>query len=241
MIPIATKQYWYASAYMGLLFLMPWLNKFLRGCSKTECLRLFKSMILFIVYVTCANRVGDCFTLNGGYSLLWLIILYLIGAVTKKCNLAKDLKIKKLIVGIIGCILLNWSAEVFIPEYTISISNMLNNYTSITVSYVAFAFVIIFLKLKLSRKKERIIAYFSPAVFGVYLIHTQPVIWKYLMKNAFTWVADFNVVIIPFVILMCAISVFCICIFVEKIRLLIFSFLKIDENVWKIMDNIGKR
>ena len=34
--PIASKQYWYASSYAALFFLIPWINKLVRSCSKKE-------------------------------------------------------------------------------------------------------------------------------------------------------------------------------------------------------------
>lgn len=140
------------------------------------------------------------------------------------------------LLGILGCILLNWSVKVFIPEHIIS--NILINYISITVSYVAFALVIIFSKLSLGKKTKKIIACFSPAVFGVYLIHTQPIIWEHFMREAFAWFVDLDLIIIPFAILICALGIFVSCILVEKIRLIIFDFLRIDKSIKKIADHM---
>ena len=81
LLPVATKAYWYVSAYAGLFFIIPWLNKLMRSCSKKEETSLITVILfIFVGYVTFANKVGDCFKLSRGYSFVWLTILYLIGA-----------------------------------------------------------------------------------------------------------------------------------------------------------------
>lgn len=239
MFPIASVYWWYVSAYMGLLFFKPWLDKFLRECDKKECLSLLKGIIILDLYLTFSNKWGDCFEFSNGYSVLWLIILYLTGAVIKKCELTKYFKKKKMILGIMGCILLSWSLKVFIPEHTIS--ELLINYTSIVVSYIAFALVIIFSQLRISKKTEKVIACFTPAVFGCYLIHMHPIIYENLIIERFTWIANLDLLIIPFAILICATGIFFVCILVEKIRLRIFEFLKIDKIIKQVANTLDNQ
>ncbi|MGM9566799.1 MAG: acyltransferase family protein [Clostridia bacterium] len=118
MFPIALKQYWYASAYAGLFFVIPWINKLLQSCSKRECsLLVFVIVSVFVLYVTVANWFGDCFLLGRGYSFVWLVILYVVGAWMKKCNIPARFKTGTLFVGIAGCILFTWILKVFTGKY----------------------------------------------------------------------------------------------------------------------------
>lgn len=230
LFPIASKQYWYASAYAGLFFVIPWINKLLKSCTKKESTRLVLILTsLFMLYGTFANKLGDCFSLNGGYSMMWLVILYIIGAWMKKCHIPTYFNNCKLMIGVIGCILLTWMIKIFPIENIFS--NLFISYISITIIYIAFAFVIIFSKLQLGNNTKKIIKCFSPAAFGVYLIHCQSMIWGHFMSGAFTWILDFPWWLLFVEVLISAMCIFICCLFIEKVRLILFHLLGINRFV----------
>ena len=78
------NSYWYFSSYFALFFFIPFINKLIDVLDK----RSFKRLIITIVLVlTFINLLSDSFALNDGYSLVWLIVLYLVGAYIKIYNL----------------------------------------------------------------------------------------------------------------------------------------------------------
>ena len=226
-LPVASGAYWYVSAYAGLFFIIPWLNKLMRSCNLKEATRLITVVIFaFVVYVTFANCLGDCFKLEGGYSFVWLSILYLVGAWLKKCDIPKHIRNSYFLVGSAICIVFSWFAHEFIP---VSVFSVFVNYTSFTIVFVAISLVSVFSKLHFSPKSSKVIACFAPAAFGVYLIHVQPIVWGHFMSNAFVWIADFPAWLLPTLVLGSSFVIFVVCLLIEKIRLILFKLLKINQ------------
>lgn len=233
LFPIASKQYWYASAYAGLFFVIPWINKLLQSCNQKECSRLVLMLsTVFMLYGTLANKLGDCFSLNGGYSFIWLMILYIVGAWIKKCNIQTYINKKILMTGIIGSIILTWILKILFVEN--AFANLFISYTSITIIYIAFAFVVIFSKLQLGNYIKKVIKFFSPAAFGVYLIHTHPIIWGHFMAGSFTWILHSSHWLFVIEILISALCIFICCLLIEKARLIIFHFIGINRFIDQI-------
>ena len=225
--PVASEAYWYVSAYAGLFFIIPWLNKLMRSCNTKEATCLIAILIfIFVGYVTFSNFWGDCFRLEGGYSFVWLSILYLVGAWLKKCDIPKKIRNSFFFLGSAICIAFSWFAHEFIP---ISFFGVFVNFTSFTIVFVAISLVCVFSKLHFNSKSSKVIAFFAPAAFGVYLIHVQPLVWRYFMSNAFVWIADFTAWLLPILVLGSAFCLFVICLLIEKLRLILFKLLKINQ------------
>ena len=80
---IGTKQYWYFNMYTLLILFMPILNAGIKKLNKKHMAMISLGFfILASVYKTICDR--DLFALSGGYSAMWLIMLYFIGATARK-------------------------------------------------------------------------------------------------------------------------------------------------------------
>ena len=88
-LPVSNKLYWYFSSYVLLFFLIPVINIVIEKTDKKQSI-IFLSIILFLCCVL--NSKIDVFTLNNGYSSLWLAVMASIGAFIKKYNF--NIKIK---------------------------------------------------------------------------------------------------------------------------------------------------
>ena len=53
----------------------------------------------------------------------------------------------------------------------------------------------------------------------------------YLIKNAFTWVSKVNPWGFPIVVVFVTFSIFAICLLIERIRISVFKFCKIDNMI----------
>lgn len=76
--PITRNSWWYASCYFGLFLLIPVLNYIINRVEK----RHIQQFILFALIVASFSSFvyGDGLCLKFGYSVTWLIILYVLGA-----------------------------------------------------------------------------------------------------------------------------------------------------------------
>lgn len=244
-LPVASEQYWYFTAYTGVFFIIPWLNKIVQSLKKENFKGFVICLFCFSLYVTTVSQFGkDPFNLKLGLSFLWLAILYIVGAYIKKYEIYNQFKRKRLIIAIIWLIALTWSWKIGIGKLTIGLfgkkigDDWLVPYTSPTILAIAIAVVFIFINLNIKKFWQKIIKFISPAAFGVYLIHSQPFIEVYVITGKYACIGDLAIYLIPFAVFGATITIFTIGIFIDKIRGLLFEILKVDkfsENIEKIM------
>ena len=76
--PIMKKQYWYITAYSGLFILIPILNRAIVNLSGRELLKI--CLAIFVVFSLIPTLLNETvFGLGGGYSAIWLLLLYICG------------------------------------------------------------------------------------------------------------------------------------------------------------------
>ena len=76
--PIMKKQYWYMTAYAGLFILIPILNRAIVNLSGRELLKI--CIAIFLVFSLIPTLLNETvFGLGGGYSAIWLLLLYICG------------------------------------------------------------------------------------------------------------------------------------------------------------------
>ena len=223
--PISTSAYWYATAYTGLFFIIPWLNKLIRSCSKSE-MNLLALIIFFIYscYATVSSHYSDIFRLESGYSFAWLTILYILGAWIKKCDISHRIARVFWIVLSVGCILITWLAQIFVSSLFVS-------YTSPTIVIVAVGFVAFFSTATLTKKLVIFTTIFSPAAFGVYIFHQHHIIWDKFIDGKFAWIATSTAWKIPFEVFISTTVIFVVCIVIERIRIAVFNVLGINKLI----------
>lgn len=226
-LPVTSNLYWYFSAYTGVFFIVPLLNKFVRSLNKKQ---LTAAIILIFAVFSCYGFLFNVFYMSDGYSFVWLAILYLFGAWLKKCEIPQKIKGTYAMLGIVICVLITWLFKIASPIF----NGLLVSYISPTIVIMAICYVIVFSKLRFNNVGQKLVGYLAPAAFGVYIIHLQKVVANKFIINKFIWISELDWWLIPIVVLGSAFVIFSICLIIERIRLSAFSILKINkfaENV----------
>ncbi|MBQ7233685.1 MAG: acyltransferase [Bacillales bacterium] len=231
--PITSQLYWYFTAYVCLYFLTPFLNRFIANLNKKmACYLLVVLMILFsfvpILWET------DLFFVNNGYSAAWLIILYLVGGVIRKFY--SEIKIKKriLFLGYLLAVILTLLSKLGIEYLTERSSfallgnHFLMNYNSPTMVLAGVCMLLLFANLKVD-KFVKIIAFYAPFTFGVYIIHVHPFVWNNILSNRFTGYTSFHPIALVFAVLLTAIIIFLTCSMAEFLRIQLFRILHVKQ------------
>ena len=87
-----------------------------------------------------------------------------------------------------------------------------------------------FSQLKFNSKKVKtVIKWFSSSSFSVYLIHVQPIIFDFRFNGKFTFLSQFNAFIMAIEVVLFAILIYIACTVADKIRLLLFKYLHIND------------
>lgn len=238
-LPFTVKQYWYFTSYLCLFFMMPILNMVAEMISKKKyrCF-LIIFFILFSITPTLLNT--DIFFTGSGYSPIWLAYMYLIGAYIKKYEV--NLKRQIILVGYILCVVLTFTLKMIVEKITSVIygeprgSLIFINYTSPLFVIAAICLVIFFSRQTIKNISGKFISKLGKYTFGVYLIHTSPLIWNIYSNRIWkilTYTAPVNILIV------CIITVgfFGVCIILEYIRTKLFIFFHVKQLCEKIQFN----
>ena len=233
--PVMSQQYWYFTAYVVLFFFIPLLNIGLKRLSRNQLRIMLASLLVLGSLLTTLIRT-DVFDFQNGYTVWWLIILYLIGGYMKKykSSCSKPL----LYTGVYVCgVGITWIVKFVIEIVTVEIleepkgGDILLNYLSPTVLISAIALVVLFSKIRFSALLIKIITILSPLSFSVYVIHANPLIWENLIKDRFLNWGLFPPMILIILVLAIAILIYLGCSILDIIRNKLFNVLKIRKNI----------
>lgn len=231
--PILLKNYWFITVYIILYALSPFLNKLVHSLSKQQYMYLIAIILIF--FSLWATIISPSETLNygGSYSISWFICLYLIAGFLKKFY--KDNSIKSIILLCVYFMLsiINMLAYFFIKKFNITFfsPDFLYNYHSITVVLAAISLFLFFKNLKIKNNIiNKIIVFFAPTTFGIYLIHENPNI-RLLLWNKFSFITHENLIEMIFFIIIIPIILFILFSLFDKVRNIIFGlFSKLIKN-----------
>lgn len=238
--PVSKNLYWYFTAYTALFFVMPLLNAGIRASSDKVLKQLFLSIIvLFSIF----DNIFNVFGTSAGYSFIWILLLYYIGAIIKKCNISERLNKRICILGIILLSLISWAWAMFGIDINakafIIAKNNIYAYTSPTIVCIAILYVIAFSKIKFSTYLEKIIAFFAPGAFAVYILNNHRCIWNYLMAGRFAYLGNQSTIKMLGVTLIFSFVFVIMSLLIDRVRILIFKLLHIKEIIEFIIKKLS--
>lgn len=223
LMPVTFQKYWYFSAFFVLYLIMPAINNKIKKLNQNNAK---KTLIIIIMMFSFTYIVSDPFKLKKGYSPIWLIILYCIGALAKKSKLLEKKKSITLITLWMLCILITWYTKVILK------TDKLINYVSPTILLSGLLMVILFSRINI---KGKIISKLTPLTFDIYLFQLNQVIWITYIANSLTKVASKNLSIGLLYVFGFAILLFTLGLLVGFIRSKIFNLIKIKLLSKKII------
>ena len=246
-LPITTKQYWFFTAYFAMIAVSPALHILVRGCTARDARVLMLAVaVLFSAYSFLGNTyslVGapfsDPFQLNGGFAFAWFAALYVCGALIKKFALHRIAAGKKvflcwfslliLLFGISLLVVLCGQSNTLFPAQ--SLQNILFSYSSPFVFGSAVCLLLLFAKLDIRQSARRVVSFFAPTVFGVYLIHDHTLLKESLPMEKLSAFSSLPPALLPLLIPAAAAVIFLICGLAEQIRARMFRLLRIDALI----------
>ena len=247
--PVITKKYWYFSAYVCLFLFMPLLNAGVNALSKKSLQRIVVAMLLvFTVAASAAKETShDPFVLSSGYSGIWLMILYVVGAYIGKYGLWENVPQPALPGIFFGCAALSLAIKVLIRRLNSVVSGTAYNlkFVSAFISPLtvigSIALLLFFSRLRCGSISKKVIALFAPAAFGVYIIHVHPIIWEHVIKDRFAFLAARNPAYLAGGVLLCALAIYLGGSLIDLMRHLIFKLLRIKQGCQALEEKLFKK
>lgn len=239
LLPVIKNQYWYFASYFGLFFLMPFMNILIRALDK----RQFKLLVitLFTVFSIIPTVTPiDVFRIYGGYSLIWLAVLYFIGAYIRLYGPGRERKKAFYIIwylASIGCV---WLSKLILTYWGYN-GNVLIDYTSPFIVSSAVSLLFLFSGMNITKRIPcALIRFFAPAAFSVYLIHAHPLMWNWVMHLRFVSLVSFGTLAFTASVLAAAVAVFIVCSLVDRLRIALFKIIGVSSVARKIEAKIQK-
>lgn len=244
--PVIHRYYWYFTAYFALFFLMPLLNKGVKAMTRAEARRLVLSILAvfsglsILPYINLLNSFAteDIFLLGNGLSLLWLMVMYIVGACVKVHDLGKSISAWKLAAGLAVSVLAAWcfklvvEQDVPLPTRDLLDANTLRYYQSPAMVIASLCLLLLFSRRQtLPTIPGRIVRFIAPSAFSVYLIHEHSMVRSGLISGQFsTLAADAPLVMIGKVLL-CAVLIYMVCILLDLARRMLFRLLHVRQGI----------
>ena len=191
--PVKEAAYWYFNAYVGLFFFIPLFNYGIRHVSGREAVFALTGISLVLLSVQF-SRIRDTFQLGGGYSALWLMILYLAGGLMARFQIPGKLRKRWWALGFLLAVCASFvprmamvmlDPQLWSPEnYNLSMQYIRPSVILASVALAGF-----FSRLELGETAVRVTKALSPHTFGVYLFHTHTLIFLTAIRSRFAWLA----------------------------------------------------
>lgn len=184
--PLTRNLYWYFSAYTLVYFLAPYLNRFVHQTSAASLRKCFYLICFVIVPLEYLKRdFGMC----DGYSAMWLLILYLVGAIMKKTQIGSRIPAIAVVFMILAVTVSFFYLNLKVSGIRFLIFDLSFeiNHSYITPFYLCAAVfhVLLFSKFKFHPFVNKLIGFAAPAAFFVYIVNVQEQVWAYFMKDRF--------------------------------------------------------
>lgn len=239
LFPITFSAYWFVSCYIMLYILFPFINKFIYSLSLKQK-HIFAVITLFLfciwTFIPAINSKATC----GGYTILWLSILYYWGAYIRlvfiDINNQENFVKLRTFLGYIFCSLITLGLSVLLNIMGKTIWYALD-YNKMFVFLASICLFLFMYKLNIKNVYiKKLIAFFAPASFGIYLISSNMFFVKYqktILDKEF-FIQSFNM---PLMVLICAICIFIVCLLISSLfhkRIFAFS----DKYVYPIIEKV---
>lgn len=254
LFPIDLGFYWFIDAYLILYCISPFLNLLISHLKRFQYHKML--MILFLVIPFLSTLTGhQAFNNNFRYSITNFVFLYLLGAYFRDYKIEiwdyfniQSEKMKQLIYLAIFLFFAGVNFAFYIVGHQLlsfgEVSNEIGRIITMSTYTYDNPFVLVsslmyFLYFGSFHFSNSLVNKLSSLSFGVYLIHDNPYVRQHLYE-LFALYADHKInsyMIIPIVILV-AIMIFVVCLLIEWLRQLLFSFIskcpisKAIKNSW---------
>lgn len=225
--PVMSDKYWYFTAYFALSLFSPFLDAGMTALGKVRT-AMACCLIMLIYTVIPAFTGSEPFVLNGGYGLIWLTAMYMLGGCIKRSGLEKKGRAWLWAIAYCACVTGAWLIKINCESW---LGDRFVSYTSPFIVGAAFSLVMCFAAIKPGRILRKIIAFVSPLAFSVYLIHDSELVRLNVIENTFKQYGRMDPLPLTLSVLGTALAIFVICAAIDIPRELLFRKTKLKERL----------
>lgn len=230
--PFGKRINWYVNAYIFMYLFLPFIKdsiNILDKCIYSKLIILKIILYSFYGIITKAYQMSSDFSfINNGYSSLWLLILYIIGAFIGRFSINKNnhyLNLLYILIYLISSLFTSAFIILCFNKYKFS-NHLFLQYYSPTIIIQALSLVFVFSNLKINNKYAiKLILFLNPLNFNVTLIHSRLFFYFTIpkMKQLFKFINNLSPNFLFFKLYGLSILIYFICAFFDYFRFVIFK------------------
>lgn len=239
LLPITFNQYWYFTAYTAVFIISPILNLIVDYIDKTLAKKaIVVIFVVFSCYVTLGSLFGDSFDIKNGYGVIWLSILYVIGAIIKKYENHINISKKYIMLILTSSWMITWGWKIGLRMVGLeSVSNLSMRYTAPTVMTISVCFLLLCLKIK---KENKVLTFFSTSTLAAYLFQDSNLMRRLYINDHYVFLMSYNPMIMVILIVCISIAFLIIGTLIDKGRILLFTVCNINKVALKIENIVNQ-
>ncbi len=249
LLPISTDVFWYATGYIVMYLFIPYINILMQNLGFYNTKKLvFLLLIVFGIGSWVSSRLGGAtLGVNSGYTVIWIMILFIVGAAIKKYGVAVVSIFKKerkniwyLIIAFFCGICVFASEYIFyyVTGWLLSKPQpfkLFYGYCSPFIIVMSISLLVFFSRLDIkSNKYTMIFTFIASFSFGVYIVGSCSSFRRVVWENLFEKFNSYFIVEFLFSVLM----TLCICVIIEYVRTKLFKIIKVDNMLNKTEKHI---
>ena len=244
--PFLGDRLWYITCYFFVFLCAPFLNVLAGRLNQLAYKKMLNILTIMMSVISTVCFKDFFHVVNNGYSVGWLIYMYLLGGYYKKHGFAQKANKKKalllLLVGVTVIVVSKYILECILNErgFSTDKSWILYYYSSpLTLMNSIMLFYIFVSGNWKDNFFGKILKWFSTASLGVYIIHAHPYSLDHvLIGENLKWVVRDNPILTLIIILFSIIGLLFGLSIIEWIRMMLFKLCRIDKFIKRIGDKI---
>lgn len=215
--PIIFQEYWYVSAYIGMMLFSPFVNIGINTLSKNQMTAILCGILMASGSI---GFIGQWFLLDG-YSCIWLLTMYGCGGYIKKYinNIQNSTKHKLFIVSLLMCVV-SLVAEYYATRIGVSPQRFIS-YVSPFVIIQSVSLFVSFKELKISPVIGEKLRLIGNLTFGAYLINAS--CFYDVLRDRLSWTINYDPLYLVGAILGITVAMYVVMLFMEFIRQILFN------------------
>lgn len=244
LMPISSGIYWFATAYIALYIVTPFINKLLNKLTKKQYFILIAILFVFLVINKTIFNGNGYIDNRNGESFIWFVYLYMVAGYIRLHYNRKTNKKLCILISLITPFIIVTIRVLSMKYLKVSMDRFLD-FSNILNFISTICLFLYFREIKMKNTSvNKIIGKISPLMFGIYLIHDNMYIKPYIWRKGlgvYSYATSDNLVIH---FILSVILVFCVCAIIEYIRIKIFDLLKhtkISQKTDEKLDSLNEK
>ena len=207
------------------------------------------------LFFSCFNQIQhysrilnrDLFQFHNGFTFIWLLILYFLGSYFGRFY-SESHKYYKIITFIVCFAVIHFAAHyrniILINKIKINDKqaySMRYEYPAPSMVIIATCVIIVCSKLEINFIVfQKIISFFAPLTYGVYLIHNHVIVRDKIIANNYSWLLKYHSYELIYREMYESLKIFIYCSLIDFVRLLLFKIFRIRQICTLISSLIEK-